>query len=132
MLRQDLELKKAFADLQVKSLETRREMLIMDCRIISLEKVMDRINKTEKALSIFPENVTAYESIGRMFIKSDVNTVKDTMAERSRELCKRKEEWTEYRNELSAGLKESEENVREIVRESKKQQSPKTYSSHKN
>ena len=66
----DLELKKAFGELQAKMLETQQKMKLSDLQIENLKRTMTHAGLTEQEIAGLPEETPVYESVGRMFILS--------------------------------------------------------------
>ena len=66
----DLELKKAFAELQGKMVETQQKMKLSDLQIENLKRTITHAGLTEQEIAALPEQTPVYESVGRMFILS--------------------------------------------------------------
>merc|ERR1712135_181206 len=64
----DLELKKAFGELQQKMVETSQKLKLADIQIETHKRSMTHAQLTEKEISQLPLEVNTYESLGRMFV----------------------------------------------------------------
>ena len=67
-----------------------------------------------------PEDTKAYESVGRMFVKQDMTVIQknlDSLVDELKDKIKKLETNKEY---LSRNLKESEDNLRELVAQKQK------------
>ncbi|KAM9331821.1 prefoldin subunit 1 [Pholidichthys leucotaenia] len=111
----DLELKKAFTELQAKMVDTQQKVKMADLQIDQLTRVQKHARLTHAEIATLPDNTRLYEGVGRMFIlqsKEDVNNLltdkQKTADEKIRELEKRKV----Y---LERSVKEAEDNIREML-----------------
>ncbi|XP_063237610.1 prefoldin subunit 1 [Bacillus rossius redtenbacheri] len=115
----DLELKKAFAELQLKMLETSQKLKLADVQIDNLKKSIHHAELTDKEISALPSDTKTYESVGRMFLltdKDDVGKHLHTKIENCTEKIKSLENNKSY---LERSLKDSENNLREMVQQRK-------------
>ncbi|XP_043559584.1 prefoldin subunit 1 isoform X3 [Chiloscyllium plagiosum] len=64
----DLELKKAFAELQSKVLDTQQKVKLADLQIEQLNRTKKHAHLTDAEISTMPEEARMYEGVGRMFI----------------------------------------------------------------
>ncbi|MED6275577.1 Prefoldin subunit 1 [Characodon lateralis] len=74
----DLELKKAFSELQVKMIDTQQKVKIADLQIDQLGRVQKHNKLTQAEISTLPNNTRLYEGVGRMFIlqsKEEINNL---------------------------------------------------------
>ncbi|XP_029283463.1 prefoldin subunit 1-like [Cottoperca gobio] len=72
----DLELKKAFSELQVKMIDTQQKAKLADLQIDQLTRVQKLAKLTNAEISTLSDNTRLYEGVGRMFIlqsKEDIN-----------------------------------------------------------
>ena len=143
-----MELKKAFADLQTKMVATKSMLKNHDSQIYFINKEVDSARLTGEnevnsllsnhikssvcvlscllpslpgeALSKMPAETRAYESVGRMFVKQDLTVIQKNLNSQMDE-CKDKIKKLETNKEyLSRNLKESEDNLRELVAQKQK------------
>merc|ERR1712071_319827 len=64
----DLELKKAFGELQQKMVDTSQKLKLADMQIETHKRSMTHAQLTEKEIIQLPLEVNTYESLGRMFV----------------------------------------------------------------
>ena len=64
----DMELKRAFAELQAKTGETRRRIKIMDMQVENERRSITHAELTEAEVRSMPEGTRLYNSVGRMFV----------------------------------------------------------------
>ncbi|KPJ09303.1 Prefoldin subunit 1 [Papilio machaon] len=122
----DLELKKAFAELQVKMVETRKKINIIDAQIDALDKVLKFIESTRQELNVLPNDTNTYIPVSRMFLQADLGDLKENIEERVSILSKRITELENKKEYLERKLRESEDNIREMVQQRKEQIEDKT------
>ncbi|KAJ2954378.1 hypothetical protein O0L34_g2642 [Tuta absoluta] len=117
----DLELKKAFIELQVKMVETSKKIQIIDSQIGVLKRVLQHVDITQREISTLPPATKTYESVGRMFLLTDLEEVKANLKNREAQLSSRTNELENNKQYLERNLKESEDNIREMVQQRKEQ-----------
>ncbi|CAG2161876.1 unnamed protein product [Oppiella nova] len=111
----DLELKKAFQELQVQVIETRNRVKQMDLQMDALKRSSQHSRITLTQLNDMPEDTLMYESVGRMFVlrhKSAINRLLEDKVLTNDEKCKQLSQNKTY-NESK--VKESENNLRELI-----------------
>ena len=94
--------------------------VIFDHPICDFSPRMIASSQTGEALSRMPEDTKAYESVGRMFVKQDMTVIQknlDSQVDELKDKIKKLETNKEY---LSRNLKESEDNLRELVAQKQK------------
>ncbi|KAM3968762.1 prefoldin subunit 1 [Aphomia sociella] len=121
----DLELKKAFVDLHVKMVESRKKIQIIDSQIGVLKRYLQHVDITQREISQYPPGTKTYESVGRMFLLTDLEEVKTNLKTRETQLTTRTKDLEDNKGYLEKNLKESEDNIREMVQQ-RKEQSEKT------
>ena len=111
----DLELKKAFEDLQVKMLTTRNQMKVITAQVEQLKRQIQHSKLTDAEIKVMAEDVRMYEGIGRMFSLSDKGKIIKNLDEKTKQ-CETKiaslEKTKEY---LEKSLKDSENSLRELI-----------------
>ncbi|XP_028451795.1 prefoldin subunit 1 isoform X2 [Perca flavescens] len=110
----DLELKKAFSELQVKMIDTQQKVKLADLQIDQLTRVQKHAKLTHAEVAVLADNTRLYEGVGRMFIlqsKEDINNQlmdkQKTAEEKIKEL--------EKKVYLERSVKEAEDNIREML-----------------
>lgn len=117
----DLELKKAFVELQVKMVETSKKIQVIDSQIGVLKRVLQHADITQREISTLPPETKTYESVGRMFLLTDLAEIKNNLKNRTALLSARTKELEDNKQYLEKNLKESENNIREMVQQKKEQ-----------
>ncbi|PZC80024.1 prefoldin subunit 1 [Helicoverpa armigera] len=117
----DLELKKAFIELQLKMVETSEKIQVIDSQIDVLKRVLAHVDITQREISTFPPDTKTYESVGRMFLLTNLDEVKSNLKTREAQLSTRTSELENSKQYLEKNLKESEDNIREMVQQRKEQ-----------
>ncbi|XP_052737145.1 prefoldin subunit 1 [Bicyclus anynana] len=117
----DLELKKAFVELQVKMVETSKKIQVIDGQIGMLKRVLQHADITQREISTLPPETKTYESVGRMFLLTDLAEIKSNLSSRTALLTSRTAELESNKEYLEKNLKESENNIREMVQQKKGQ-----------
>ena len=111
----DLELKKAFEDLQVKMLTTRNQMKVITAQVEQLKRQIQHSKLTDAEIMQMAEDVRLYEGIGRMFSLSDKTKIIKNLDEKTKQ-CETKiaslEKTKEY---LDKSLRDSENSLRELI-----------------
>ncbi|KAJ1522388.1 hypothetical protein ONE63_002676 [Megalurothrips usitatus] len=115
----DLELKKAFAELQHKMTDTAQKLKIADIQIEGLKKSKMHTELTVKELKSMPPNTNTYESVGRMFILKDVPEITKDLHSKSQKYDEKVKTLENNKSYLERSLKEAENNLREMVQQRK-------------
>ncbi|RNA25093.1 Prefoldin subunit 1 [Brachionus plicatilis] len=111
----DLELKKAFEDLQTKMFTSRNQMKVIGVQVDQLKRQVQHAKLTESELVQLDTSVRMYEGIGRMFVLSDKPAVLKSLEEKSK-TCETKIQSLEKTKEyLEKSLKDSENSLRELI-----------------
>lgn len=115
----DLELKKAFKELQQKMLETTQQLKVADARIDVLKQGMRHTQLTGKELSSMPPDTKMYQGVGRMFVLTDVNEIKTTLEKKHESYSLKIKQLENNKMYLERNLKDSENNLREMIQQRK-------------
>merc|ERR1712007_95238 len=108
----DVELKKAFGELQQKMVETSQKLKLADIQIDSLKRTITHAQLTDKEIGLLPAETRTYESLGRMFILRESTAVRENLNDKIKTLEGNK-------TYLERNLKESENNIREMIQHRK-------------
>ncbi|KPI96077.1 PREDICTED: prefoldin subunit 1 [Papilio xuthus] len=111
----DLELKKAFSELQVKIVETRKKINVIDVQITALNKVLKYIDSSRKELQVLENDTKAYIPVSRMFLQADLGELKESIDDRVCMLNERIVELENKKEYLERKRRESEDNIREMI-----------------
>lgn len=115
----DLELKKAFMELQDKMTESTKKVQILQSQISSLCNANSIVGVTKRHIESLPPEVNTYEAVGRMFILTDRDTVIDNLNKRSAQIISRMNEMAENQKYLEKNVQESRDNIREMLHQRK-------------
>ncbi|KAJ0003884.1 hypothetical protein NQD34_010098 [Periophthalmus magnuspinnatus] len=111
----DLELKKAFSELQVKVLDTQQKAKMADLQIEQLSKVHKHARLTHGEISALPDNTRLYEGVGRMFILQPKEEINNQLMDKQRTADEKIKELEQKKQYLERSVKEAEDNIREML-----------------
>nr|CAG4642958.1 EOG090X0LK7 [Evadne anonyx] len=115
----DMELKKALFFLLIHMVETSQKLKLADIQIETYKRSMTHAQLTEKEVSQLPLEVNTYESLGRMFVMKESTETRKNL-ENKIKVCEDKIKTLEgSKTYLERSLKESENNIREMVQQRK-------------
>jgi len=121
----DMELKKAFSELQHKLLDTKQKLKLADIQIESHKMAKQRAELTALEIKNLAEKIDymkTYVPCGRMFVLRETPTVVEDLL-RKASMCNTKiGELEGNKAYLDKSLKESENNLREMVQQRKEKQ----------
>ena len=111
----DEELKKAFAELQVKRMETTQLVGVSEGQRQALQRSITHSQLTCKEITDLPAETPLYRSIGRMFLLATRDEVKEALS--GNEASAREKMGEIDRNIIrwEKALKEQEDSLRELV-----------------
>nr|CAG4641389.1 EOG090X0LK7 [Eulimnadia texana] len=115
----DIELKKAFAELQQKMVETSQKLKLSDIQIDSLKWSIIHSQITDKEMSALPAGTNTYESLGRAFLLRDVSDVRKNLDNKIKGCEEKIKTLENNKGYLERNLKESENNLRELIQQKK-------------
>lgn len=115
----DLELKKAFTELQHKMTDTAQKLKIADLQIEGLKKSKTHTELTIQELKNLPPSTNTYESVGRMFILRDTPGITQDLHMKSQKFDEKIKTLENNKTYLERNLKEAENNLREMVQHRK-------------
>uniref|UniRef100_A0A8C5IVC8 Prefoldin subunit 1 n=1 Tax=Junco hyemalis TaxID=40217 RepID=A0A8C5IVC8_JUNHY len=98
----DLELKKAFTELQAKVMDTQQKVKLADLQIEQLTKTKKHAHLTDTEVMMLVDETRMYEGVGRMFILQPKGVIHNQLLEKQRiaeEKIKELEVWLSYREE---------------------------------
>ena len=119
----DEELKKAFAELHEKVIDTRQKLKFADMQIENLRRSKQRAELTQVELKTLPSETKTFESVGRMFLLQNVGTIKTDLEKGIKTADEKIKTLENNKAYLQKNLKESEDNIREMVQKRQKQDS---------
>ncbi|KAG8221968.1 hypothetical protein J437_LFUL007809, partial [Ladona fulva] len=110
----DMELKKAFTDLQQKMQETTQKIKLADVQIEALKRAIHHSQLTHRELAALPSDTNAYLSVGRMFLLTEIPEIRETLLKRL-STCEEKIKTLEgSKTFLDRSLMDSKDNLREM------------------
>ncbi|KAL7638634.1 UNVERIFIED_CONTAM: hypothetical protein RMT77_011206 [Armadillidium vulgare] len=112
----DLELKKAFIELQGKVQETNQKLRIADVQIDSLKKQITHAQLTDKEIQNLGASTRVYESIGRMFLLTDIPKVRENLTQKVNKCNDKISSLQSNKTYLEKSLQESQNNLREMIK----------------
>ncbi|KAI4470209.1 prefoldin subunit 1-related [Holotrichia oblita] len=119
MSKVDMELKKAFSELQQKAIDTTQKLRLADIQIESLKRQKQHATLTEREISSLEPDTKTYESVGRMFVLTPVSDVKNNLKKKQDAADEKINKLENNKTYLERNLKESENNLREMVQQRK-------------
>lgn len=75
----DLELKKAFQELQVKMVTSTQQIKVSDAQIDQLKRSIKHSELVEHEIGALPDSTRLYEGVGRMFILQPHDSIKKNL-----------------------------------------------------
>ncbi|KAF7263908.1 prefoldin subunit 1 [Rhynchophorus ferrugineus] len=119
MSRVDLELKKAFAELQEKKIETEQKLRISGLQIDSLKRLKQHATITEREIAGLESGTNTYESVGRMFVLTPKATVEANLKKTQTTVEEKIKNLEAQMTYLDNSLQEATNSLRELVQQKK-------------
>lgn len=111
----DLELKKAFQELQVKMVTSTQQIKVSDAQIEQLKRSIKHSELVEHEIGALPDSTRLYEGVGRMFILQPHDSIKKNLANKKKGAEEKIKNLETSKSYLEKSIKESEDNLRELV-----------------
>lgn len=111
----DMELKKAFQELQNKMITTQQQLKISDMQIETHKRQIVHAKLVDNELANIPEGTKTYEGVGRMFVLQPISTIKLGLTEKLKQADEKIKTLENNKTYLEKSMKESEDNLREMV-----------------
>jgi prefoldin subunit 1 len=111
----DLELKKAFEELQIKMLTGKNQMKAIESQIDQLKRQVHHSKLTESELGQLDQSVRMYEGIGRMFVLSEKAKILGSLETKSKQSSSKIDELEKSKERIEVSLKDGESNLRELI-----------------
>lgn len=112
----DQELKKAFMELQGKMQETNQKLRIADVQVESLKKQIVHAQLTDKEIQNLGETTRVYESVGRMFLLTDIPMVRNNLKAKVGKCNEKITSLQSNKEYLERSMTESQNNLREMIK----------------
>ncbi|XP_069629184.1 prefoldin subunit 1 isoform X2 [Haliaeetus albicilla] len=111
----DLELKKAFTELQAKVIDTQQKVKLADIQIEQLSKTKKHAHLTDTEVMMLVDETRMYEGVGRMFILQSKGVIHNQLLEKQRIAEEKIKELEQKKLYLERSVKEAEDNIREML-----------------
>ncbi|CAL8362175.1 unnamed protein product [Lota lota] len=111
----NLELKKAFSELQVKMIDRQQKVKLADLQIEQLNRLKKHSNLTHSEIIGLPPNTRMYEGVGRMFILQSKEEINDQLTDKQKTADAKIKELEQKKSYLERSVKEAEDNIREML-----------------
>ncbi|XP_046354993.1 prefoldin subunit 1-like [Haliotis cracherodii] len=111
----DMELKKAFQEMQSKMITTTQQLKISDAQIETLKRTMAHSKLVDTEISQLPGGIRVYEGVGRMFLLQPLDVVRSNLTKKIKASDEKIKTIEINKGYLDKSLKESEDSLRELV-----------------
>ncbi|XP_071829231.1 prefoldin subunit 1-like [Apostichopus japonicus] len=111
----DMELRKAFQELQVKMVDTQQQLKLLDMQVEQQKRLQQHAKLTESEIIALPDGIKVYEGVGRMFLLHDKPTIKTVLEDKVKSCDDKIKNLEGSKVYYQKKLKESEDNLREMV-----------------
>uniref|UniRef100_A0A336LQ41 CSON000553 protein n=1 Tax=Culicoides sonorensis TaxID=179676 RepID=A0A336LQ41_CULSO len=115
----DLELKKAFTEMQLNKIETTKKLRFIDFQEEQLKKSKARYELTDSEISQLDEDTKVYATVGRMFVLSTLPKLRSELKGKTEKVLEMIAQCDKNKEFLMTNLKEQEESLRELVQQKK-------------
>lgn len=119
----DVELRQAFAQLQAQMVETQQRVSALEPQMAALQRASLHADATLQQLSAAPEGTRAYHPVGRAFLLQPLDELRKHTTNRRANAEAKIEALKNMKDYLERSLKNSENNLREMVQQRKEQAS---------
>ncbi|KAM6225383.1 prefoldin subunit 1 [Rhynchocyon petersi] len=111
----DLELKKAFTELQAKVIDTQQKVKLADIQIEQLTRTKKHAHLTDTEIMTLVDETNMYEGVGRMFILQSKEVIHSQLLEKQKIAEEKIKELEQKKSYLERSVKEAEDNIREML-----------------
>nr|XP_036677334.1 prefoldin subunit 1-like isoform X1 [Drosophila suzukii] len=111
----DIELKKAFTEMQINKLETTKKINMIDMMCDMVETGKHKYQLTEKGTSSLSEHARVYQSVGRMFLLTNVQYMREDLKAKQEKCDKAIELLEKKKTFLQKSLKDKEDGLADLV-----------------
>jgi len=115
----DQELKRAFAELQQKMIDTRQKLKFADNQVDGLKRTILHKQITDKEMGALTPDTKVYQGVGRCFFTSSIPEVRQNISKTVNELQDKIKVYEQNKDFLEKDLKNSENSLRELVTQKK-------------
>ncbi|KAM9312560.1 prefoldin subunit 1 [Gastrophryne carolinensis] len=111
----DLELKKAFTELQAKVIDTQQKVKLADLQIEQLNKTKKHAKLTSVEIKALPDVTLMYEGVGRMFVLQPKENIENQLLHKQKVADDKIKELEQKKTYLERSVKDAEDNIREML-----------------
>ncbi|CAO1353959.1 unnamed protein product [Diamesa hyperborea] len=115
----DVELKKAFSEMQMNKIETTKKIRVLDSQIDALKKSVQRYNLTEKEIGNLSNDTKVYSAVGRIFVGSSISEVNDDLKVKQKKIESVVDQCVTSKDLIIKRSKEQEDGLRDLVQQKK-------------
>ncbi|XP_055309979.1 prefoldin subunit 1 [Sitodiplosis mosellana] len=115
----DLELKRAFTDMQVNKIETTKKLKMLDIQAEMLKTSKKKYEITDKEVKNLTPDTRVYSSVGRMFVLSSLPEVHTELLSKQGKCDDILKSLDDKKEFLLKCSKEQEDSLRELVQQRK-------------
>ncbi|KAG4070788.1 hypothetical protein HA402_011014 [Bradysia odoriphaga] len=115
----DLELKRAFTEMQVNKIETTKKLKMLDLQMDVLKTSKKKYAITSTEVTELTPDASVFSSVGRMFVLSTVPDICQELKTKEEKCENLVSQLDEKKLFLIKCLKEQEDNLRELVQQRK-------------
>ncbi|TMW41700.1 hypothetical protein DOY81_013219 [Sarcophaga bullata] len=125
MEQMDMELKKAFTEMQINKIETTKKMNVIDMKCDVVKTGKQKYQLTEKGTSDLSDDTRVYLSVGRMFVLTSVQDMRNDLKAKQEKCDKAIDLLSKKKEFLVKSLKDQEDGLRELVQQRKEAEAAK-------
>ncbi|XP_005189439.1 prefoldin subunit 1 [Musca domestica] len=125
MEQMDMELKKAFTEMQINKIETTKKINMIDMKCDMVKTGKQKYQLTEKGTSDLTDDTRVYLSVGRMFVLTNVTDMRGDLKAKQDKCDKAIDLLSKKKEFLLKSLKDQEDGLRELVQQRKEAEAAK-------
>ncbi|KAM8932243.1 prefoldin subunit 1-like [Lycaon pictus] len=111
----DLELNKAFTELQATVIDTQQKVKLADIQIEQLNRMKKHAHLTDTEIMTLVDETNMYEGVGRMFILQSKEVIHSQLLEKQKIAEEKIKELEQKKSYLERSVKEAEDNIQEML-----------------
>ncbi|XP_025852391.1 prefoldin subunit 1-like [Vulpes vulpes] len=111
----DLELKKAFTELEAKVIDTQQKVKLADIQIEQINRTKKHAHLTDTEIMTLVDETIVYEGVGRMFILQSKEVINSQLVEKQKIAEEKIKELQQKKSYLEWSVKEAEGNIWEML-----------------
>ncbi|XP_060520192.1 prefoldin subunit 1 [Cylas formicarius] len=115
----DMELKKAFLELQEKKIGTEQTLRMSGIQIAAVKRAKQHAALTEKEIQALDDDTKTYESVGRMFILTPKSQVEENIRKKQTQADEKIKNLELEMGYLEKSLKSATDALRELIQQKK-------------